>query len=49
MSPSTATPMNTQMTIEQRISALLEQMTLAEKIGQMSQINGAGGELALVE
>lgn len=31
--------------VESRVSALLEQMTLAEKIGQMWQINGAGGRL----
>lgn len=34
---------NTQMTIEQRVSALLEQMTLAEKIGQMSQLGASEG------
>jgi beta-glucosidase len=31
--------------VEARVSALLEKMTLAEKIGQMSQINGAAGRL----
>ncbi len=31
--------------VETRIATLLEQMTLAEKAGQMSQINGADGEI----
>jgi beta-glucosidase len=31
--------------VEARVSALLEKMTVAEKIGQMSQINGAAGEI----
>ena len=31
--------------VEVRVSALLEKMTLAEKIGQMSQINGAAGKI----
>jgi beta-glucosidase len=31
--------------IEQRVAALIDEMTVAEKIGQMSQINGAGGQL----
>ena len=31
--------------VEARVSALLGKMTLAEKIGQMSQINGADGKL----
>jgi beta-glucosidase len=35
----------TEPEIEARVSALLGKMTLAEKIGQMSQLNGAGGEL----
>jgi beta-glucosidase len=31
--------------IESRVTALIEKMTLAEKIGQMSQLNGAGGKI----
>jgi beta-glucosidase len=31
--------------LEQKVAALLEQMTLAEKIGQMSQTNGAEGKI----
>jgi beta-glucosidase len=31
--------------VEARVSTLLEKMTVAEKIGQMSQINGAAGEI----
>jgi beta-glucosidase len=31
--------------VEARVRVLLEKMTLAEKIGQMSQINGADGKL----
>jgi beta-glucosidase len=31
--------------VETRVSALLEKMTVAEKIGQMSQLNGAEGEI----
>ena len=30
---------------EERVSALLERMTLEEKVGQMSQVNGAGGAI----
>ena len=33
------------LTVDQRISALLEQMTLEEKIGQMTQANSPGGHL----
>ncbi len=43
MSNSTATPLNEQRTVQQRVAALLEQMTLAEKIGQMSQRNASEG------
>jgi beta-glucosidase len=31
--------------IEQRVTELLEQMTLAEKIGQMAQVNSAGSDI----
>ena len=33
-------------TIEQRVNALLLEMTLAEKIGQLSQVNAAGDDVA---
>jgi beta-glucosidase len=36
---------DTDAAIDVRVSALLEKMTLAEKIGQMSQINGAAGKI----
>ena len=39
MSVTLANPSTSPATIEQRVSALLERMTLAEKIGQMSQVN----------
>ncbi|ANM32364.1 beta-glucosidase [Acidobacteria bacterium Mor1] len=38
---SAATPSD----VEARVADLIEKMTLAEKIGQMTQINGAGGTL----
>ena len=41
MSSSIASPMKTPNTIERRVSALLEQMTLAEKIGQMCQCDAS--------
>jgi len=31
--------------VEERVAALLERMTIAEKIGQMTQVNGAGGQI----
>jgi len=39
MSASNANPSSDTETIEQRVNALLARMTLAEKIGQMSQVN----------
>ena len=39
MSASIANPSSDSETVEQRVSALLARMTLAEKIGQMSQVN----------
>lgn len=38
-------PINTEVSsaTEQRIDELIEEMTLAEKVGQMSQVNAAGG------
>ena len=39
MSTTIANPSSDTGTIEQRVSALLAEMTLAEKIGQMSQVN----------
>ncbi len=33
------------LTVEQRVEALLEQMTLEEKVGQMTQANSPGGHL----
>jgi hypothetical protein len=38
-------PAATDADVEARVSALLEKMTVAEKIGQMSQLNGAEGEI----
>jgi len=38
-----ADQINTSMTIEQRANALLQEMTLAEKIGQMCQLNASEG------
>ncbi len=38
-----ATDLNTPETIEERVRALLKKMTLAEKIGQMSQLNAGEG------
>ena len=43
MSLSIASPATHAASIEQRIDELLEQMTLAEKIGQMSQANASEG------
>lgn len=43
MSTSIATPTTERQTIEQRVNALLEQMTLAEKIGQMCQCDASDG------
>ncbi len=43
MSASTAGPANDPVDIEKRVAALLAEMTLAEKIGQMSQRNGNDG------
>ena len=45
MTPSTASPAVDPGSIEHRVSALLERMTLAEKIGQMSQRNAADGRV----
>ena len=43
MSASTVNPINDSETIKQRVNALLAQMTLAEKIGQMSQLDASHG------
>ena len=43
MSASIANPGKDPVAIEKRVTTLLEQMTLAEKIGQMSQRNGSDG------
>ena len=43
MSASRAKPENKPETIDQRVNALLAQMTLAEKIGQMSQLDASQG------
>ncbi len=43
MSASIATPSHDAKSIEQHVSALLAQMTLAEKIGQMCQLNASDG------
>lgn len=43
MSASIANPLHDPATIEERVAALLAQMTLAEKIGQMSQRNASDG------
>jgi beta-glucosidase len=43
MSVSTATPANDPAEIEKRVTTLLAEMTLAEKVGQMSQRNGNDG------
>ncbi|MDX2413538.1 MAG: glycoside hydrolase family 3 N-terminal domain-containing protein [Woeseiaceae bacterium] len=43
MSPSRAKPENKSETIDQRVNALLAQMTLTEKIGQMSQLDASHG------
>ena len=39
MSETTASPPDARQAIEERIDALIGRMTLAEKIGQMSQVN----------
>ncbi|MBT8068210.1 MAG: glycoside hydrolase family 3 C-terminal domain-containing protein [Gammaproteobacteria bacterium] len=44
MSASIEQSSKAQESIEQRVNALLEQMTLAEKVGQMSQRNGSDGD-----
>jgi beta-glucosidase len=36
--------LDTSLSVDQRAQALLDKMTLAEKIGQMRQVNGIGGE-----
>ena len=43
MNASTATPANDPAVIEKRVATLLAKMTLAEKVGQMSQRNGNDG------
>ena len=43
MHTNSATQMNDVKTTEERVLALLAQMTLAEKIGQMSQVNASEG------
>lgn len=46
MSASAANPSTDPETIEQRIDALLAQMTLAEKIGQMNQVNASDDDIS---
>jgi len=46
MSTSDANPSADPETIEQRVTALLSQMTLAEKIGQMNQVNASDDDLS---
>ena len=46
MSASVANPLHNAATIEHRVSALLEQMTLAEKIGQMNQVNASDDDIS---
>jgi beta-glucosidase len=43
--PSMADAPSESPATEQRVQALLQEMTLAEKIGQMSQINAGGGHI----
>jgi len=43
MGNSTVTPLDAQSAIQQRVATLLEQMTLAEKIGQMNQRGASDG------
>jgi beta-glucosidase len=43
MNAAMATELTSPATIEKRVSALLEKMTLAEKIGQMCQLNAGDG------
>lgn len=43
MSASNVNPINQSETIRQRVNALLAQMTLVEKIGQMSQLDSSHG------
>ena len=45
MNPSIAVETTSSDTVEQRVQKLLTEMTLAEKIGQMSQVNAAGGHI----
>ena len=45
MSSSIANPPNDQRTIEQRVVELLADMTLAEKIGQMNQVNASDEDM----
>lgn len=46
MSSSLATPINDPRAIEDRVSALLAEMTLAEKIGQMNQVNASNDDMS---
>ncbi|MDH3578790.1 MAG: glycosyl hydrolase, partial [Gammaproteobacteria bacterium] len=46
MSASVASPLQNATAIEQRVSALLAQMTLAEKIGQMNQVNASDDDIS---
>jgi beta-glucosidase len=45
VSASTANPLNDPETIEQRVTGLHGHMTLAEKIGQMSQVNASDSHI----
>ncbi|MGI9249361.1 MAG: beta-glucosidase BglX [Woeseiaceae bacterium] len=46
MSTSIASPSNNSSKIEQRVSALLAEMTVPEKIGQMNQVNASNDDLS---
>ncbi|MBU2675974.1 MAG: beta-glucosidase BglX [Gammaproteobacteria bacterium] len=46
VSASIANPLNNSSKIEQRVNALLSEMTLAEKIGQMNQVNASDDDLS---
>jgi beta-glucosidase len=46
MSSSVASPLQNSATIEQRVRALLDQMTMAEKIGQMNQVNASDDDIS---
>ena len=45
LSVSIANPVNDPAAIEQSVTALLAEMTLAEKVGQMNQLNASDSEI----